>query len=130
MIFMQPSGSYGPTHEDLDKLGKVVDIIIVGQSIGEPWTQLTSRTFCTCCVFTGGTIDLFVTIESHHILHNVNIPLQKFSFNSEWSVRGASFTDTLLCYLLMWFGFYILYAYIKTLTTVSWWCGKGLNRKL
>nr|YP_009160792.1 RNA polymerase beta' subunit [Haloxylon ammodendron]AGZ13341.1 RNA polymerase beta' subunit [Haloxylon ammodendron]WLF86888.1 RNA polymerase beta'' subunit [Haloxylon ammodendron] len=100
-----------PTHGDLVELGEAVGII-AGQSIGEPGTQLTLRTFHTGGVFTGGTaehvrapsngkiqfnedlvhptrtrhghpaflcyIDLYVTIESEHILHNVNIPPKSF----------------------------------------------------
>jgi DNA-directed RNA polymerase subunit beta' len=100
-----------PTHGDLVELGEAVGII-AGQSIGEPGTQLTLRTFHTGGVFTGGTaehvrapfkgkikfnedlvhptrtrhghpaflcyIDLYVTIESHDILHNVNIPPKSF----------------------------------------------------
>nr|QVX27953.1 RNA polymerase beta'' subunit [Passiflora malacophylla] len=96
-----------PTHGDLVELGEAVGII-AGQSIGEPGTQLTLRTFHTGGVFTGGTaehvrapsngkikfnedlihptrtrhghpaflcsIDLYVTIESEDILHNVTIP--------------------------------------------------------
>nr|YP_010481724.1 RNA polymerase beta'' subunit [Paphiopedilum appletonianum]UVU20500.1 RNA polymerase beta'' subunit [Paphiopedilum appletonianum] len=96
-----------PTHGDLVELGEAVGII-AGQSIGEPGTQLTLRTFHTGGVFTGGTgehvrapsngkikfdeylvhptrtrhghpaflcfIDLYVTIESRDIIHNVNIP--------------------------------------------------------
>nr|YP_010231271.1 RNA polymerase beta'' subunit [Passiflora xishuangbannaensis]QSV37340.1 RNA polymerase beta'' subunit [Passiflora xishuangbannaensis] len=95
------------THGDLVELGEAVGII-AGQSIGEPGTQLTLRTFHTGGVFTGGTaahvrapyngkiqfnedlvhptrtrhghpaflcsIDLYVTIESEDILHNVTIP--------------------------------------------------------
>nr|YP_009640248.1 RNA polymerase beta subunit [Chionanthus mala-elengi]QBS50711.1 RNA polymerase beta subunit [Chionanthus mala-elengi] len=100
-----------PTHGDLVELGEAVGII-AGQSIGEPGTQLTLRTFHTGGVFTGGTaehvrapsngkikfnedlvhptrtrhghpaflcsIDLYVTIESEDILHNVNIPSNSF----------------------------------------------------
>nr|WAL33794.1 RNA polymerase beta'' subunit [Hippophae rhamnoides] len=100
-----------PTHGDLVELGEAVGII-AGQSIGEPGTQLTLRTFHTGGVFTGGTaehvrapsngkikfneglvhptrtrhghpaflcyIDLYVTIESEDILHNVTIPPQSF----------------------------------------------------
>nr|YP_009975603.1 RNA polymerase beta'' subunit [Balanops balansae]QNK05021.1 RNA polymerase beta'' subunit [Balanops balansae] len=96
-----------PTHGDLVELGEAVGII-AGQSIGEPGTQLTLRTFHTGGVFTGGTaehvrapsngkikfnedlvhptrtrhghpaflcyIDLYVTIESQDIIHNVTIP--------------------------------------------------------
>nr|YP_010218146.1 RNA polymerase beta'' subunit [Lagurus ovatus]UBU97553.1 RNA polymerase beta'' subunit [Lagurus ovatus] len=46
-----------PTHSDLVELGEAVGII-AGQSIGEPGTQLTLRTFHTGGVFTGGTADL------------------------------------------------------------------------
>nr|YP_010702905.1 RNA polymerase beta'' subunit [Campanula carpatica]WCO10185.1 RNA polymerase beta'' subunit [Campanula carpatica] len=96
-----------PTHGDLVELGEAVGII-AGQSIGEPGTQLTLRTFHTGGVFTGGTaehvrapsngkitfnedlvhptrtrhghpaflcsIDVYVTIESDDIIHNVRIP--------------------------------------------------------
>nr|YP_009500905.1 RNA polymerase beta' subunit [Passiflora auriculata]AXB37298.1 RNA polymerase beta' subunit [Passiflora auriculata] len=95
------------SHGYLVELGEAVGII-AGQSIGEPGTQLTLRTFHTGGVFTGGTaayvrapsngkiqfnedlvhptrtrhghpaflcsIDLYVTIESEDILHNVTIP--------------------------------------------------------
>nr|YP_010428462.1 RNA polymerase beta'' subunit [Tetracera sarmentosa]USO20305.1 RNA polymerase beta'' subunit [Tetracera sarmentosa] len=100
-----------PTHGDLVELGEAVGII-AGQSIGEPGTQLTLRTFHTGGVFTGGTaehvrapsngkikfnedlvhptrtrhgypaflcyIDLYVTIESEDIIHNVSIPPKSF----------------------------------------------------
>nr|YP_009486618.1 RNA polymerase beta' subunit [Bauhinia binata]AWB12841.1 RNA polymerase beta' subunit [Bauhinia binata] len=99
------------THGDLVELGEAVGII-AGQSIGEPGTQLTLRTFHTGGVFTGGTaehvrapsngkikfnedlvhptrtrhghpaflcyIDLYVTIESEDIIHNVPIPPKSF----------------------------------------------------
>nr|QGU84317.1 RNA polymerase beta'' subunit [Casearia velutina] len=45
-----------PTHGDLVDLGEAVGII-AGQSIGEPGTQLTLRTFHTGGVFTGGTAE-------------------------------------------------------------------------
>nr|YP_009141350.1 RNA polymerase beta' subunit [Lathyrus inconspicuus]AIL55876.1 RNA polymerase beta' subunit [Lathyrus inconspicuus] len=100
-----------PIHGDLVELGEAVGII-AGQSIGEPGTQLTLRTFHTGGVFTGGTaeyvrapsngkiklnedlvhptrtrhgypaficnIDLYVTIESDDIIHNVIIPAKSF----------------------------------------------------
>nr|YP_009109932.1 RNA polymerase beta' subunit [Trifolium strictum]AIJ28399.1 RNA polymerase beta' subunit [Trifolium strictum] len=100
-----------PIHGDLVELGEAVGII-AGQSIGEPGTQLTLRTFHTGGVFTGGTaeyvrapsngkikfnedlvhptrtrhgypaficnIDLYVTIESPDIIHNVIIPPKSF----------------------------------------------------
>jgi DNA-directed RNA polymerase subunit beta' len=45
-----------PTHGDLVELGEAVGII-AGQSIGEPGTKLTLRTFHTGGVFTGGTAE-------------------------------------------------------------------------
>uniref|UniRef100_A0AAU7YSE2 DNA-directed RNA polymerase subunit beta'' n=1 Tax=Durio graveolens TaxID=140963 RepID=A0AAU7YSE2_9ROSI len=45
-----------PTHDNLVELGEAVGII-AGQSIGEPGTQLTLRTFHTGGVFTGGTAE-------------------------------------------------------------------------
>nr|YP_009435742.1 RNA polymerase beta'' subunit [Monopsis alba]ATG25744.1 RNA polymerase beta'' subunit [Monopsis alba] len=100
-----------PTHGDLVELGEAVGII-AGQSIGEPGTQLTLRTFHTGGVFTGGTaehvrapsngkikfnedlvhptrtrhghpaflcsIDVYVTIESEDMIHNVSIPAKSF----------------------------------------------------
>nr|UWV18816.1 RNA polymerase beta'' subunit [Hebestigma cubense var. cubense] len=100
-----------PIHGDLVELGEAVGII-AGQSIGEPGTQLTLRTFHTGGVFTGGTaeyvrapsngkiqfnedlvhptrtrhghpaflcyIDLYVTIGSNDIIHNVIIPPKSF----------------------------------------------------
>ncbi|KAI3673165.1 hypothetical protein L6452_39281 [Arctium lappa] len=100
-----------PAHDDLVQLGEAVGII-AGQSIGEPGTQLTLRTFHTGGVFTGGTAehvrapsngkikfnedlvhpirtrhghlaflcsrDLYVTIESEDIIHNMYIPPKSF----------------------------------------------------
>nr|YP_010420687.1 RNA polymerase beta'' subunit [Urera glabra]USG54406.1 RNA polymerase beta'' subunit [Urera glabra] len=102
---------WSPTHGDLVELGEAVGII-AGQSIGEPGTQLTLRTFHTGGVFTGGTakhvrapsngkikfhedlvypirtrhghpaflsyLDLYVTIKSEDIIHNVTIPPKSF----------------------------------------------------
>nr|YP_010513729.1 RNA polymerase beta'' subunit [Tephrosia onobrychoides]UXL85300.1 RNA polymerase beta'' subunit [Tephrosia onobrychoides] len=99
------------THGHLVELGEAVGII-AGQSIGEPGTQLTLRTFHTGGVFTGGTAEhvrapcngkikfnedlvhptrtrhghpaflcyrnLYVTIESVDIIHNVTIPPKSF----------------------------------------------------
>ncbi|KAD5803368.1 hypothetical protein E3N88_14728 [Mikania micrantha] len=101
----------GNSHDDLVELGEAVGII-TGQSIGEPGTQLTLRTFHTGGVFIGGTAehvrapsngkinfnedlvhptrtrhghsaflcsrDLYVTIESEDILHNVCILRKSF----------------------------------------------------
>ncbi|KAJ1682627.1 hypothetical protein LUZ63_022150, partial [Rhynchospora breviuscula] len=58
-----------PTHGDLVELGEAVGII-AGQSIGEPGTQLTLRTFHTGGVFT----DFYVTIESRDMIHDLSIP--------------------------------------------------------
>nr|QXG83050.1 RNA polymerase beta'' subunit [Stylidium petiolare] len=100
-----------PTHGGIVELGEAVGIL-AGQSIGEPGTQLTLRTFHTGGVFTGGTaehvrapsngkikfkedlvhptrtrhghpaflcsIDVYVTIESGDIIHNVSIPSKSF----------------------------------------------------
>ena len=45
-----------PTHGDLVELGEAIGII-ARQSIGEPGTQLTLRTFHHDGVFTGGTVE-------------------------------------------------------------------------
>ncbi|KAG6633188.1 hypothetical protein CIPAW_12G031000 [Carya illinoinensis] len=88
-----------PTHGDLVELGEAVGII-AGQSIGEPGTQLTLRTFHTGGVFTGGTAehirapsngkirfneDLVHPTRTRHghpaflyIIHNVTIPPKSF----------------------------------------------------
>nr|YP_010216738.1 RNA polymerase beta'' subunit [Stachyurus yunnanensis]UBS93902.1 RNA polymerase beta'' subunit [Stachyurus yunnanensis] len=123
------------THGDLIELGEAVGII-AGQSIGEPGTQLTLRTFHTGGVFTGGTaeyvrapsngkikfnedlvhptrtrhghpaflcyIDLYVTIESEDIIHNVTIPPKSFLLvqNDQYveaeqviaEIRGGTYT--------------------------------------
>ena len=47
---------WSPAHGDLIELGEAVGII-AGQSIGEPGTQLTLRTFHTGGVFTGDTAE-------------------------------------------------------------------------
>ncbi|KAL5099537.1 hypothetical protein RYX36_003864 [Vicia faba] len=52
-----------PIHGDLVELGEAVGII-AGQSIGEPGTQLTLRTFHTGGVFTGGTAE-YVRVPSN-----------------------------------------------------------------
>uniref|UniRef100_A0AAU6SI98 DNA-directed RNA polymerase subunit beta'' n=2 Tax=Lasianthus TaxID=58410 RepID=A0AAU6SI98_9GENT len=62
---------HSPTHGDLVELGEAVGII-AGQSIGEPGTQLTLRTFHTGGVFTGGT--------SEHVRAPYN---GKIKFNKE-----------------------------------------------
>nr|YP_010188304.1 RNA polymerase beta'' subunit [Dalbergia hupeana]QZJ46665.1 RNA polymerase beta'' subunit [Dalbergia hupeana] len=122
-------------HGNLVELGEAVGII-AGQSIGEPGTQLTLRTFHTGGVFTGGTaehvraptngkiqfnenfvhptrtrhghpaflsyINLYVTIESDNILHNVTIPPNSFLLvqNDQYvkseqviaEIRGGTYT--------------------------------------
>nr|YP_009157033.1 RNA polymerase beta '' subunit [Melica subulata]AJV89940.1 RNA polymerase beta '' subunit [Melica subulata] len=61
-----------PTHSDLVELGEAVGII-AGQSIGEPGTQLTLRTFHTGGVFTGGTADLVRSPSNGKIQFNENL---------------------------------------------------------
>ncbi|KAJ8746888.1 hypothetical protein K2173_010160 (mitochondrion) [Erythroxylum novogranatense] len=67
-----------PTHGDLVELGEAVGII-AGQSIGEPGTQLTLRTFHTGGVFTAQG-DLVHPTRTRHghpnqdMIHNVTIP--------------------------------------------------------
>nr|YP_009451510.1 RNA polymerase beta '' subunit [Lygeum spartum]ARQ27824.1 RNA polymerase beta '' subunit [Lygeum spartum] len=61
-----------PTHNDLVELGEAVGII-AGQSIGEPGTQLTLRTFHTGGVFTGGTADLVRSPSNGKIQFNENL---------------------------------------------------------
>nr|YP_009865622.1 RNA polymerase beta'' subunit [Dalbergia obovata]QKE47907.1 RNA polymerase beta'' subunit [Dalbergia obovata] len=124
-----------PIHGNLVELGEAVGII-AGQSIGEPGTQLTLRTFHTGGVFTGGTaehvraptngkiqfnenfvhptrtrhghpaflsyINLYVTIESYDIFHNVTIPPNSFLLvqNDQYvkseqviaEIRGGTYT--------------------------------------
>nr|YP_009233769.1 RNA polymerase beta' subunit [Bouteloua curtipendula]AMB49464.1 RNA polymerase beta' subunit [Bouteloua curtipendula] len=61
-----------PTHGDLVELGEAVGII-AGQSIGEPGTQLTLRTFHTGGVFAGGTADLVRSPSNGKIQFNENL---------------------------------------------------------
>nr|YP_010245672.1 RNA polymerase beta'' subunit [Pleuropogon hooverianus]QTJ29313.1 RNA polymerase beta'' subunit [Pleuropogon hooverianus] len=61
-----------PTHSDLVELGEAVGII-AGQSIGEPGTQLTLRTFHTGGVFTGGTADLVRSPSNGKIQFHENL---------------------------------------------------------
>nr|YP_009233854.1 RNA polymerase beta' subunit [Hilaria cenchroides]AMB49549.1 RNA polymerase beta' subunit [Hilaria cenchroides] len=61
-----------PTHGDLVELGEAVGVI-AGQSIGEPGTQLTLRTFHTGGVFTGGTADLVRSPSNGKIQFNENL---------------------------------------------------------
>nr|YP_009421001.1 RNA polymerase beta subunit [Coelachne africana]ASR73575.1 RNA polymerase beta subunit [Coelachne africana] len=60
------------THGDLVELGEAVGII-AGQSIGEPGTQLTLRTFHTGGVFTGGTADLVRSPSNGKIQFNEDL---------------------------------------------------------
>nr|ATV98635.1 RNA polymerase beta subunit [Eschweilera caudiculata] len=62
----------GPSHGDLVELGEAVGII-AGQSIGEPGTQLTLRTFHTGGVFTGGTADHVRAPSNGKIKFNENL---------------------------------------------------------
>uniref|UniRef100_UPI00315D96D9 RNA polymerase beta'' subunit n=1 Tax=Pyrola atropurpurea TaxID=642525 RepID=UPI00315D96D9 len=61
-----------PTHGDLVELGEAVGII-AGQSIGEPGTQLTLRTFHTGGVFTGGTAEHIRAPSNGRIQFNENL---------------------------------------------------------
>uniref|UniRef100_UPI0030FF2CD5 RNA polymerase beta'' subunit n=1 Tax=Zippelia begoniifolia TaxID=126646 RepID=UPI0030FF2CD5 len=61
-----------PTHGDLVELGEAVGII-AGQSIGEPGTQLTLRTFHTGGVFTGGTAKYVRAPSNGKILFNEDL---------------------------------------------------------
>nr|QAX91699.1 DNA-directed RNA polymerase beta'' subunit [Diapensia purpurea] len=61
-----------PTHGDLVELGEAVGII-AGQSIGEPGTQLTLRTFHTGGVFTGGTAEHVRAPSNGKIKFNENL---------------------------------------------------------
>nr|AVY52538.1 RpoC2 [Chimaphila japonica] len=60
------------THGDLVELGEAVGII-AGQSIGEPGTQLTLRTFHTGGVFTGGTAEHIRAPSNGRIQFNENL---------------------------------------------------------
>nr|QST19536.1 RNA polymerase beta'' subunit [Vaccinium japonicum] len=60
------------THGDLVELGEAVGII-AGQSIGEPGTQLTLRTFHTGGVFTGGTAEHVRAPSNGKIKFNANL---------------------------------------------------------
>nr|YP_010308888.1 RNA polymerase beta'' subunit [Rheum alexandrae]QST19835.1 RNA polymerase beta'' subunit [Rheum alexandrae] len=61
-----------PIHGDLVELGEAVGII-AGQSIGEPGTQLTLRTFHTGGVFTGGTAEHVRAPSNGKIKFNENL---------------------------------------------------------
>nr|YP_009239042.1 RNA polymerase beta' subunit [Monsonia emarginata]AKF43123.1 RNA polymerase beta'' subunit [Monsonia emarginata]AML26866.1 RNA polymerase beta' subunit [Monsonia emarginata] len=78
-----------PTHGNLVELGEAVGII-AGQSIGEPGTQLTLRTFHTGGVFTGGTAE------------HVRAPFNgKINFNEDLvhPARTRHGQPALLCYI-------------------------------
>nr|YP_009446161.1 RNA polymerase beta' subunit [Lupinus westianus]ATY40586.1 RNA polymerase beta' subunit [Lupinus westianus]UBK10475.1 RNA polymerase beta'' subunit [Lupinus westianus var. aridorum] len=78
-----------PTHGDLVELGEAVGII-AGQSIGEPGTQLTLRTFHTGGVFTGGTAE------------HVRVPSNgKIKFNEDlvYPTRTRHGHPAFLCYI-------------------------------
>nr|YP_010736960.1 RNA polymerase beta'' subunit [Commelina benghalensis]WEP24909.1 RNA polymerase beta'' subunit [Commelina benghalensis] len=61
-----------PAHGDLVELGEAIGII-AGQSIGEPGTQLTLRTFHTGGVFTGGTAEHVRAPSNGKIKFNENL---------------------------------------------------------
>nr|Q9THV5.1 RecName: Full=DNA-directed RNA polymerase subunit beta''; AltName: Full=PEP; AltName: Full=Plastid-encoded RNA polymerase subunit beta''; Short=RNA polymerase subunit beta'' [Sinapis alba]CAB48415.2 RNA polymerase A beta prime prime subunit [Sinapis alba] len=78
-----------PTHGDLVELGEAVGII-AGQSIGEPGTQLTLRTFHTGGVFTGGTAE--------HVRAPYNGKI-KFNEDLVHSTRTRHGHPAFLCYI-------------------------------
>nr|YP_009569925.1 RNA polymerase beta subunit [Montia fontana]QBC68357.1 RNA polymerase beta subunit [Montia fontana] len=78
-----------PTHGDLVELGEAVGII-AGQSIGEPGTQLTLRTFHTGGVFTGGTAE--------HVRAPSNGKI-KFNEDSVHPTRTRHGHPAFLCYI-------------------------------
>nr|YP_009050113.1 RNA polymerase beta' subunit [Erodium trifolium]AGY60935.1 RNA polymerase beta' subunit [Erodium trifolium]AKF43116.1 RNA polymerase beta'' subunit [Erodium trifolium] len=78
-----------PTHGDLVELGEAVGII-AGQSIGEPGTQLTLRTFHTGGVFTGGTAE--------HVRAPVNGKI-KFNEDLVHPARTRHGQPAFLCYI-------------------------------
>nr|YP_009559186.1 RNA polymerase beta' subunit [Barbeya oleoides]QBA95985.1 RNA polymerase beta' subunit [Barbeya oleoides] len=78
-----------PTHGDLVELGEAVGII-AGQSIGEPGTQLTLRTFHTGGVFTGGT--------AKHVRAPSNGKI-KFNEDLVHSTRTRHGHPAFLCYI-------------------------------
>ncbi|KAG9438781.1 hypothetical protein H6P81_021261 [Aristolochia fimbriata] len=86
-----------PTHGDLVELGEAVGII-AGQSIGEPGTQLTLRTFHTGGVFTGGTAE--------QERDNVQLQVVNYILYMEGKpIRGISHTNIQLvrtCLVLNW----------------------------
>nr|DBA09780.1 TPA_asm: RNA polymerase beta'' subunit [Corydalis intermedia] len=77
------------THGDLVELGEAVGII-AGQSIGEPGTQLTLRTFHTGGVFTGGTAE-YVRAPSNGTI--------KFNEDFVHPTRTRHGHPAFLCYL-------------------------------
>nr|ADD31158.1 RNA polymerase beta'' subunit protein [Phoradendron leucarpum] len=79
-----------PTHGDLVDLGEAVGIL-AGQSIGEPGTQLTLRTFHTGGVFTGDTAEHVVRAYSNG----------KIKFNEDWvhPTRTRHGYPAFLCYI-------------------------------
>nr|AEX10173.1 RNA polymerase beta' subunit [California macrophylla]AKF43112.1 RNA polymerase beta'' subunit [California macrophylla] len=78
-----------PTHGNLVELGEAVGII-AGQSIGEPGTQLTLRTFHTGGVFTGGTAE--------HVRAPVNGKI-KFNEDLVHPARTRHGQPAFLCYI-------------------------------
>nr|QCB91350.1 RNA polymerase beta'' subunit [Coptis chinensis var. brevisepala]URX54563.1 RNA polymerase beta'' subunit [Coptis chinensis var. brevisepala]URX54648.1 RNA polymerase beta'' subunit [Coptis chinensis var. brevisepala]URX54733.1 RNA polymerase beta'' subunit [Coptis chinensis var. brevisepala]URX54818.1 RNA polymerase beta'' subunit [Coptis chinensis var. brevisepala] len=77
------------THGDLVELGEAVGII-AGQSIGEPGTQLTLRTFHTGGVFTGGTAEHIRAPDNGKI---------KFNEDLVYPTRTRHGYPAFLCYI-------------------------------
>lgn len=86
------------THGDLVDLGEAVGIL-AGQSIGEPGTQLTLRTFHTGGVFTGYTAEHVIRASSNG----------KITFNEDWihPIRTRHGYPAFVCYI-------DLYVHIET----------------
>nr|YP_009169870.1 RNA polymerase beta'' subunit [Viscum album]ALD84681.1 RNA polymerase beta'' subunit [Viscum album] len=78
------------THGDLVDLGEAVGIL-AGQSIGEPGTQLTLRTFHTGGVFTGDTAEHVIRASSNG----------KITFNEDWihPTRTRHGYPAFVCYI-------------------------------
>ncbi|CAJ1948748.1 unnamed protein product [Sphenostylis stenocarpa] len=93
-----------PTHGHLVELGEAVGII-AGQSIGEPGTQLTLRTFHTGGVFTGGTAEQVRAPYNGKIQFNEDLvhPTRDITQGLPKVERGRSLED-LVCYRVLLLG--------------------------
>nr|YP_009695493.1 RNA polymerase beta'' subunit [Neocheiropteris palmatopedata]QEJ81672.1 RNA polymerase beta'' subunit [Neocheiropteris palmatopedata] len=85
-------------HYDLVELGEAVGII-AGQSIGEPGTQLTSRTFHTGGVFTGDIAE-YVRIPFNGLIHfdgRLAYPTRTRHGHPAWMCRNDLSVSTTSC---------------------------------